>query len=451
MSSTSRIQNVALPGTAPDTKWTVELEGGTVRQLSPYEDNAESSQPAIDGQGGLLAPSLCHPHIHLDKAYLLSHPRYSHLQIERGDFQEAMDLTGKAKSQFERADLLERGQRVIDESVTAGVTHMRAFVEVDAGVHTKCLDAGIELKQNAYNDKNCLIQLCAFAQLPLFSPAKDDSNGDVIRSLIRSAAQTGHIDAVGSTPYVEADGKRMKQNVEWMVDLSIEFGLHMDFHLDYNLDSNTEPMVWHVVQTLKDRKWRQRTSHRTVVLGHCTRLTLWDDAQWRELANDIAEADLPISFVGLPTSDLFMMRTGQQPEVRGTLNVPKLIDEYGLNACIGINNIGNAFTPQGSCDPLALACQGVGIYQTGTKRDTELLYECISTRAKAAIGVQQQRRDMDVNIQVGDKADLVLLRGCGAGQAQWRTRKSVSEAVYLYDHCQSRRTFLAGEISAAKE
>lgn len=449
--SSTRIQNVVLPHTAPGSRWTVGIENGIVRQIESCKGSEQPSPSAVDGRGGLLAPSLCHPHIHLDKAYLLSHPRHSHLQIEKGDFQEAMDLTGKAKSQFERADLLERGQRVIDESVAAGVTHMRAFVEVDAGVQTKCLGAGIELKTAAAKEQKCTIQLCAFAQLPLFSPAQGDAKGEVIRDLMRTAARAGHVGALGSTPYVEADREKMKQNVEWMVDLSIEFDQHLDFHLDYNLDSSIEPMVWHVIETLKDRQWKRRTKNKTIVLGHCTRLTLWGDSQWRKLAKDIADSGLPISFVGLPTSDLFMMRTGQQPEVRGTLNIPRLINEYGLNSCIGINNIGNAFTPQGSCDPLALACQGVGIYQAGTKQDTELLFECISTRAKAAIGCQrQQRADVGLGMREDDEADFVLLGGCDPGQAEWQSRKSVSEAVYLYDHCQGRRAFLAGNLLGPK-
>jgi hypothetical protein len=50
-----------------------------------------------------------------------------------------------------------------------------------------------------------------------------------------------------------------------------------------------------------------------------------------------------------------------------------MIKKYGLNAAIGINNVGNAFTPQGNCDPLNLASLGVSIYQAGTKADAELL------------------------------------------------------------------------------
>ncbi|GIZ42764.1 hypothetical protein CKM354_000602100 [Cercospora kikuchii] len=437
------LSNVSLPETERDTRWDIHLSDGCIRNVVAHEDDTPQAN-TVDGKGALLAPSLCHPHIHIDKAYLLSHPKYTHLQVEKGDFQEAMDLTGKAKAQFENDDLLERGQRLVDESVAAGVTHMRAFVEVDAGVHLKCLDAGIQLQQRAAEDAVCNIQICAFAQLPLFSPSAGDEEGAVIRDLMRQAAASPGVTVIGSTPYVENDREKMQRNVEWMIDLSIEHNAHLDFHLDYNLDQDVEPLVWFVVQSLKEKSWKDRTSNATIVLGHCTRLTLFSEAQWKKLAQTIKDAQLPISFVGLPSSDLFMMRTGKHPEIRGTLDVPRLIKEYDLNACIGVNNIGNAFTPQGTCDPLGLACQGVGIYQAGTTRDTEILYECVSTRARAAIGFG--RRDVEeasLALKPGDKADLLLFK---AADPSWRTRTSVSEAVYLHDHGQGRAPFLDGRM-----
>lgn len=64
-----------------------------------------------------------------------------------------------------------------------------------------------------------------------------------------------------------------------------------------------------------------------------------------------------------------------------------MIKNYGLDACIGVNNVGNAFTPYGDGDPLQLACWGVGIYHAGTVADAELLYDCVSGRARRAIGL----------------------------------------------------------------
>lgn len=435
----SGFHNVSLPHTEPTTRWDVLIENGkisNIRDHPKHDSNSISLEDStIDGHGALLAPSLCHPHVHIDKAYLLSHPKYAHLQIEKGDFGEAMSLTGAAKQDFEHWDLLERGQRLIDESVAAGVTHMRAFVEVDGVVGLNCLEAGIELKRKVEGEGRCVVQLCAFAQLPLFS---GEDGGDVIRRLMQEAAARSEVDVIGSTPYVESDRLKMEKNIEFMVKLSFEAGTHLDFHLDYNLDPDEQPMVWHVLKVVKENRWDVRMSNRTIVLGHCTRLTLFKTREWRRLVDEIG--DLPISFVGLPTSDLFMMRT--EDRTRGTLDVPRLIKQYGIDSCVGINNIGNAFTPHGSCDPLTLACNGVGVYQAGTKEDAEILYECVSSRARAAIGLGCGRKDGEV--REGDEADVLVF---GAGKGGWRTRRSVSEVVYLYDQGRGRIGCLKGRAT----
>ena len=161
--------------------------------------------------------------------------------------------------------------------------------------------------------------------------------------------------------------------------MAMKYKLHLDFHIDYNLDAGKVPSILTAIDLLKISPWPsspESLDFRTVVFGHCTRATLFTESEWLDLRGRIGS--LPISFVGLPTSDLFMMgrpsgSTGGGQRLRGTLQVPQMIQKYGLNAAIGINNVGNAFTPHGSCDPLSLASFGVGIYQAGTKADADVL------------------------------------------------------------------------------
>jgi hypothetical protein len=243
---------------------------------------------------------------------------------------------------------------------------MRAFVEVDPTVQHTCLAAGVTLKREFA--KRCHIQLCVFAQNPLFSYASS-AQSDEMQRLFVEAARHELVDVVGSTPYVEKG--QAERNVEWMVDLAVKEGKMLDFHLDYNLDPNIAPLVYHVIDTLHAHGRKLK-----VTLGHCTRLTLFTAQEWHDLKQAIG--DLNLSFVGLPTSDLFMMgRPGAEEgggvRHRGTLQVPTMIEKYGLRAAIAVNNVGNAFTPQGSCDPMGVASLGVAIYQSGTKRDAEIL------------------------------------------------------------------------------
>ncbi|KAF2200430.1 cytosine deaminase protein-like protein [Delitschia confertaspora ATCC 74209] len=429
--SLQKITGVRLPKKPPSTLWDVSIEEGKISSVEPHLYEPPHHRPAagvLNGSSRLLAPSLCHAHIHLDKCFLLQDPKFSDLQIETGDFQEAMSLTSKAKARFEEDDLLRRGRQLVEESIQFGVTSMRAFVEVDAGVAFKCLNAGLKLKKEF--EERCEIQICAFAQLPLFS---GEDNGEEIRKLMTQAAHREGVDVVGSTPYVEEDEVKMKMNVRWMSMMALFNGKPLDLHLDYFLEEDRKPLIWAALEVIKDRDWLGKNG-KQITLGHCTRLTRFQPEVWKKLKEAIG--DLPVSFVGLPTSDLFMMRTINN--VRGTLPVPEMIEKHGLNAAIAVNNVGNAFTPQGNCDPLSIASLGVGLYHAGTKKDAEVLYEAVSSRAKAAIGCEATSLDF----VAGEPADFVLFDRSDVG---WRCRKSIPEVVY--DGGYSRQTIRHGKLT----
>ncbi|MCJ1432349.1 hypothetical protein MMC27_001705 [Xylographa pallens] len=416
------LPNILLPS-SPTTPHTIHLSPSTslITHITPSPSPSPPPQPPL-----LALPSLCHPHIHLDKAHLHSHPAFSHLAPPTSTFAAALATTAAAKALFTPADLLTRGHWLLAESAAAGVTHLRAFVEADPAVGLAGVRAGIEL-QRLWRAR-CAVQLCVFAQDPVFSGAGDDG-GHETRALVEHAAlQLPAIEAVGSTPYVEADAARARRNVLWAVRLAVRSGKHVDFHLDYTLDATAEPLVWFVLATLRAEEWVRRNPRGTVCLGHCTRLTLFGAAEWARLCAEVR--GLPVYFVGLPTSDLYMMgrpaagEEGGRDRARGTLQVVWMVRALGLNAVLGVNNVGNAFTPWGGADPLGVAALGVGVYQAGAEGDAEVLYECVSTRAREAIGFGGG----SVEVREGEGADLVVYGREGGGGWE-RRRRTVREVV----------------------
>jgi cytosine/adenosine deaminase-related metal-dependent hydrolase len=339
-----KITNVRIPEKPPSTRWDIALKDGRIASVDNHVNCVDNDNGnTLDGGNRLIAPSLCHAHIHLDKCFLLQDPKFSDLQIESGDFKEAMEMTSEAKSRFEEDDLLRRGTRLIEESIQHGVTAMRAFVEVDGLVKMKCLEAGLKLKE-MFKDQ-CEVQICAFAQLPLFS---GQDGGEEVRKLMTDSALFEQVDVLGSTPYVEDDERKSMDNVKWITHLALKHHKHLDLHLDYFLEEDKKPLIWNTLDMIKELDWNRKGGSKQITLGHCTRLTRFRNDEWTHLRQEVG--NLPISFVGLPTSDLFMMRTPEN--VRGTLPVVELINEYGFNAAIAVNNVGNAFTPYGNCDPL---------------------------------------------------------------------------------------------------
>ncbi|KAI0632129.1 Metallo-dependent hydrolase [Trametes polyzona] len=361
----------------------------------------------LDAQGrGILLPALCHAHIHLDKCFLLDQCD----ELVTGHFAEALRVTAKAKSTFphNRDDLYDRGRKLILQSVECGVTTMRAHVEVDEAVHFACVDTGLRL-QKLFRDI-CHVQIAVFAQDPLFASPMDDRPG-LNYVLLQSAVHRPGVEAVGSAPYVEPTIAHAKRNIDLVLDLALEAGLHVDFYLDYNLEPGAEPLVWYVLDRLRERiqhgRWRPGTH---VAIGHATRLTLFSQEEWARLRAALVEERLPVTLVGLPPSDLYMMGRHMESAPRSTLNVPKLAEEHGIRVAMAVNNVENAFTPQGPVDPLGLCPLGVAIFQAGTKKDCRALLESVTLTARLAVeGAHKGAPPPSITPARGMRADFVLL------------------------------------------
>jgi cytosine/adenosine deaminase-related metal-dependent hydrolase len=81
------VKGAGLPGKARESRWDICCKNGFITSIDEVKVVSQSPN------GHFLIPSLCHPHIHLDKCFLLSHPKYADLEIQKGDFAEAMSLT----------------------------------------------------------------------------------------------------------------------------------------------------------------------------------------------------------------------------------------------------------------------------------------------------------------------------------------------------------------------
>ncbi|ETS61518.1 zinc metallopeptidase [Moesziomyces aphidis] len=373
-----------------------------------------SAQPrCIDARGSLGIPGgLCHPHIHLDKCFLLDR-----CTLSDGTFNEALTATADAKAHFTHDDLVARGRRLIAASLSHGVTSMRAFVEVDPTVGLRCVEAGIALQSEFAG--RCNVQLVAFAQDPLFYP--DAAKQQHMHQLMRQAASRNEVGVVGSAPYVESsEGGAMqhktqqRRNIDLVFALAEEHGKHVDFHLDYDLDppgsaaEGKEAMLPYVLTLSRGRSWDVHGQARRVTVGHCTKLSVYTDFDVAGLG-DAVEG---VSVVSLPPSDMYMQGR-EQPYAsrsRATLPLLELHKTLRLNWAMGVNNVANLFTPQGDADPLALLPCMVGVWQSAKPHDCETLLAAVSTAARYAAGLNSSYADAEV------WADLTLLDGASAVQ-----------------------------------
>ncbi|KAK7048324.1 Metallo-dependent hydrolase [Favolaschia claudopus] len=391
-SSTLVITNVRLAHSDPAHTadlCTVVCSGGRVSSIRRLHSDGVPATFDIDAQGGLLLPSLCHSHIHLDKCFILDRCmlQTGYLPSPNNNFAEALQVTDAAKGSFNEEDLYNRGCKLVRESLECGVTSMRAHVEIDTTVHFMCLDVGVRLRKDFSHA--CDVQLAGnvelhFAQDPLFDGPNCQEPGSNF-DLLAQAVETRDVRVVGSAPYVEPTVQQAKANIALILKLAQKHGCQVDFHLDYNLDPSSEPLIYEVISEAKKLSWSRESR---ITIGHATRLQLFT-----------------------PTHDIYML--GRQDTdaplgpPRSTLRIPYIANKYNIEMAMSINNVQNAFTPQGSLDPLSLCAFGVALFQSATPSDLGTLIRSVTLASKRAIGQENVPRDLCISPD--DPADLVIL------------------------------------------
>ena len=251
-----------------------------------------------------------------------------------------------------------------------------------------------------------------FAQEALFEGPSDIDPGENYAILCQAMKREG-VSVVGSAPYVEPTIYQAKKNIQLIfkavIDSQEAFPRHIDFHLDYNLDPTAEPLIHEVIaqarmyysrcnldcaseygKNISEVGSAQRNLNTTprpcyenkhlarpsITIGHATRLQLLLPSEWHELRAAIG--DLPITIVGLPQSDMYIQGRAHQGNPlgppRSTLRVPYIEEAYGIKVAMAVNNVDNAFTPQGTLDPLSsLVTFGVAIFQAATPKEVRTL------------------------------------------------------------------------------
>lgn len=199
--------------------------------------------------------------------------------------------------------------------------------------------------------------------------------------LLQAALGRDGISVVGSAPWVEPSQEHAHKNIAHILKLAQDHNLHADFHLDYTLDANVEPMVWETLHQMRDIGWTKASAgNRRVTIGHVTRLGIFSAEEWARLRTEMEE--LPLGIVSLPQTDIYMMG---RPNPDGTRSVPladRALDvatiwrKCGVHVALSVNNVENAFTPQGYLDPLTLTCLEVGLFQVATEPGWRELLVC---------------------------------------------------------------------------
>lgn len=370
------INEVRLP--SEDRLMSVGVRNGVIKHIEVSGDgeSAPAAMTVENGYGGMLLPGLVEPHIHLEKAYLLTR-----MEREAASLQEAIAMTAIMKHGFTRADMKERSFAVIREAVRSGVTHMRCHAEVDPILGLSAFEAALELKEQVRHALD--LQIVVF-------PQEGISKSPGTAELMEEAMRLGG-DVVGGITYQDAD---LHEHLDYVFGLAEKYGKPLDLHADFS--DNPEQLA---ILDIAERTIASGMQG-MVSAGHVTSLGSLPYERAAAAAEQIGKAGLPI--MSLPATDLFINGRGDRERQRRGLTPVRLLLEMGVNVVIGVNNVRNPFTPFGKADPLETAWLLAVTAYMGGESDAKQLIRMLTEGAAAALGLA------DYGLRLGAAADMVL-------------------------------------------
>lgn len=361
----------------------IAIRLGRIRQLAPRID-ADATE-TLDIRGNLVLPGFVESHIHPDKAFIAD--RAPGLQAGGPTPQT---LVADLKKTFTVDDIHQRAGRVMEIALRHGCTAMRAYVEIDAFVELRGVEAMLRVQQEWHGLVD--LQLVAFAQEGI---GHDDVTCDLLRESLRMGLPT-----LGGCPYMDAD---QKGHIDWFFDTAAAFGVRLDFHADSSDDPAMLTCDYIAEQTIAHGMQGQ------VTLGHLSTLDMLEPAHRAEVIAKLREAG--VHAMSLPATESHVKgRQDTRRTWRGVTRIGEL-REAGLNVSLSTNNIVNPFTPYGHPDLLRQALVAAMTAHLGNLEQMAWLLDLVTVNPARALGLS------DYGLDAGCRADLVVLDAATPAQA----------------------------------
>ena len=354
----------------------IGIAGGRIAAVAP---GLAAEGEIIDLGGRLVSPGFVETHIHLDKSCILDR-----VKSKKGDIEEAIAESARAKAAFTPEDVHSRAVRTLEKAILQGTTHMRTHLEVDPGVGLRGLEGVLPLLKQY--DWAIDLQICVFPQEGLLNnPGTDEL---MVEALERGCR------AIGGAPYTDSNPPGQ---IDRIFELARDYDIDIDLHLDFGPTAEGMDLE-HVCKRTEEFEYGGR-----VAIGHVTKAVSLSMPAFDAMAKRLADAGVALTV--LPSTDLYLMGRQHKHDhnvTRGVVPAHKLLHR-GVNCSLSSNNILNPFTPFGDCSQIRMANLYANICQVGTQADMRECFNMVTRRPA------EMMRLKEYGLAVGKSADLVVL------------------------------------------
>ncbi|EOW6742044.1 cytosine deaminase [Cronobacter dublinensis] len=361
--------------------FTIVLEGGLIKAITPQMAMQPPHEGALDAQGGLVIAPLVEPHIHLDATLTAGEPAWN----MSGTLFEGIERWGQRKATITHEDTKRRAHTTIGMLRDHGIQHVRTHVDVTDPT-LAALKAMLEVKEEARHLID--LQIVAFPQEGIESFPQG-------RALMEQAVEMG-ADVVGGIPHFENTREQGVSSVKFLMDLAERTGCLVDVHCDETDDAQSRFLEVLAEETRVRGMGARVTASHTVAMGS------YDNAYCSKLFRLLRRAGL--SFVSCPTESIHLQgRFDTWPKRRGVTRVAEL-DRAGMNVCFGQDSIKDPWYPLGNGNILRVLDAGLHICHMMGYEDLQRSLDFVTDNSARALNLGD-----NYGIGEGRPANLVVL------------------------------------------
>ncbi|CCJ83182.1 Cytosine deaminase [Cronobacter dublinensis 1210] len=361
--------------------FTIVLEGGLIKAITPQTAMQPPHEGALDAQGGLVIAPLVEPHIHLDATLTAGEPEWN----MSGTLFEGIERWGQRKATITHEDTKRRAHTTIGMLRDHGIQHVRTHVDVTDPT-LAALKAMLEVKEEARHLID--LQIVAFPQEGIESFPQG-------RALMEQAVEMG-ADVVGGIPHFENTREQGVSSVKFLMDLAERTGCLVDVHCDETDDAQSRFLEVLAEETRVRGMGARVTASHTVAMGS------YDNAYCSKLFRLLRRAGL--SFVSCPTESIHLQGVFDTwPKRRGVTRVAEL-DRAGMNVCFGQDSIKDPWYPLGNGNILRVLDAGLHICHMMGYEDLQRSLDFVTDNSARALNLGD-----NYGIGEGRPANLVVL------------------------------------------
>ncbi|MFQ5950584.1 MAG: amidohydrolase family protein [Candidatus Geothermarchaeales archaeon] len=360
----------------------VGISQGRIAALSEKVDGAGDVE--IDASGRLVTGSFVIAHLHLDKVMtggmVSSRVLESYQEMSVGGATSAVDLAAEVKERYDEGEIEERARRVLENARSHGVTHVRAFADVDTRAELKGVKPLLKLRDEFGGSID--LQVVAFPQQGILRDPGSEA-------LLWKSMEMG-ADVMGGIPWIERTNRNAERHIDIAFGIAREFGKDVAMLVDDAGDPDLRTLEYLALRTIQEGYLGR------VAACHARAMALYDETYFRELTALLKRAELGV--VTNPHTGPLHVR------------VRDLLDA-GIPVALGQDDVYDTYYPYGRCNMLEVAFLASHLLWMMTPTDMEILYDMITTHPANVMGLD------DYGLHVGARANLVVLNARSVREA----------------------------------